>query len=230
MDSPIGVIGGLSPYSTILYYKFLVEVYREKKGVDPKIVIYSIPVQEMCRAAKEGDRQKARELLMTAFKGLRNAGAKTVLLAANTPHIFIDNELLEQAGDIEFIDIREAVLRKLEKLGISKVGLLATTSTIQNRLYQDYLESKGYKVILPNPKAQERLQQVVEKLTQGLIPDSAKLVLATLVSELTSKGAQAILYGCTELSLLIGRVKVNRPIIDSLTEHVLYTIDKLIES
>ncbi|MCE4623109.1 MAG: aspartate/glutamate racemase family protein, partial [Desulfurococcales archaeon] len=164
------------------------------------------------------------------FKGLHNAGAKTVLLAANTPHIFIDNELLEQAGDIEFIDIREAVLRKLEKLGVSRIGLLATTSTIQNRLYQDYLEGKGYRVILPNPKAQERLQQVIEKLTQGLIPDSAKLVLATLVSELTGKGAQAILYGCTELSLLIGRVKINRPIIDSLTEHVLYTMEKLIES
>lgn len=230
MESPIGIIGGLSPYSTILYYKFLVEAYREKKGIDPKIVIYSIPVQEMCRAAKEGDKHKARELLLTAFKGLRNAGAKTIVLAANTPHIFVDHQLLKQAGDIEFIDIREAVLRKLEKLKVSRIGLLATTSTIRNKLYQDYLENKGYKVIIPNPKAQERLQQVIEKLTQGLIPDSAKLVLATLVSELTSKGAQAILYGCTELSLLIGRVKINRPIIDSLTEHVLYTIDKLIES
>lgn len=226
MQRVIGLVGGLSPYSTILYYKFLVEYYREREGVDPRVIIYSIPVQEMCDAVKKGDQVGARSMLAEALEGLGKAGAGLVLLAANTPHIFIDEDLLKHAGGARFIDIREAVAWKLERLGVERVGLLATKQTLESRLYHDYLENKGYEVITPSRHGNEKLQEVIEKLTQGVIPDSSKLILATLISELTGKGAEAIIYGCTELSLLIGRVRVNKPIVDSLTEHVRYAIDK----
>lgn len=227
MSQVFGVIGGLSPYSTILYYKFLVEAYREKKGVDPRVIIYSIPIQEMCDASKQGDERRAKSLLSEAFRGLRSAGAGIVLLAANTPHLFIDESILSHLEGAVFIDIREAVARKLEKLGVERVGLLATTPTIEKRLYHDYLEENGFKVVTPSSPGQGRLQELIESLTVGVIPDNANLAVATLVSELTGKGAEAILYGCTELSLLLGRVTVNRPIVDSLTEHVVYTIEKV---
>ncbi|MEB3806992.1 MAG: amino acid racemase [Desulfurococcales archaeon] len=228
MDKIIGVVGGLSPYSTILYYKFLVEAYREKRGRDPRILLYSVPVQEMCSYVKSDNVEGARTLLSNALKALSSLGADPIILAANTPHVFLDDGIIrESIGDGEFIDIREAVLSKIKSLGVKKIGLLATKATVEKRLYHDYLEDHGIEVITPSRLSQERLDALIEKLTTGVIPGSEKLTMATIVSELVGKGAEAILYGCTELSLLIGRVSINKPVIDSLTEHVRYVIDKV---
>ena len=231
MNKLIGVIGGLSPYSTILYYKFLVEAYREKAGKDPRIAIYSIPIQEMCEAVKSNNEEKARGLLIEALTNLGRMKPSVVLLAANTPHIYLDDDLLaEHLGNSEFVDIREAVLSKINSLNVKKIGLMATKAAVDKRLYHDYLEKHGIEVITPNSYSQERLDNLIEGLTRGVIPESEKLAMATIVSELVGKGAEAILYGCTELSLLIGRISFNKPIIDSLTEHVRYTVNKILQT
>ncbi len=230
MKEPIGIIGGLSPYSTILYYKLIVEYFREKAGRDPRIIIYSIPIQEMCKAVQEEDYKKAKQLLQNAVNVLINSGSKIILLAANTPHSLLDDEIINSQHDVEFIDIREAVTRKIRELSVSRIGLLATRVTINSKLYHDHLAKWGIEVITPSEYNQDTLDSLVDSLTIGMIPESANMKLASIISEMISNGAQAILYGCTELSLLVGKIKIPIPLIDSLTEHVKYAVMRALNS
>lgn len=229
LREPIGIVGGLSPYSTLLYYKFIVEYFREKAGRDPRVTLYSIPVQEMCKHVKRGDKKEAIGLLVEAFRGLDKAGAKIALLAANTPHMFLGEALEEAKPGYPVVDIREAVARRIEKMGVSKVGLLATSATVESGIYHEYLEPMGVEVVTPGLYGQKIVDSIVDTLVEGRIPESLNLKLAQVISSLKAQGVEALIYGCTELSLLVGKIKLSIPIIDSLTEHVKLVVDKALE-
>lgn len=229
LREPIGIVGGLSPYSTILYYKFIVEYFRDKVGRDPRVVLYSIPVQEMCKYVKIGDKKGAIELLVEALKRLAEAGARIGLLAANTPHMFLSEALEEAKPEYPIVDIRRAVARRIEKMGVSTVGLLATSATVDSRIYHEYLETMGVKVVTPGPYGQKVVDSIIERLVEGRIPESLNLKLAQVISSLKARGVEALIYGCTELSLLVGKIKLPMPIIDSLTEHVKLVVDEALE-
>ncbi|MCE4620522.1 MAG: amino acid racemase [Desulfurococcales archaeon] len=229
MKEPIGIVGGLSPYSTILYYKFIVEYFRDKVGRDPRIILYSIPVQEMCKHVEKGDKKEAVGLLVEAFRGLEDAGAKIGLLAANTPHMFLKEALGEAKPSYPVVDIREAVARRIERMRVSKVGLLATRATVESRIYHEYLEPLGVEVVTPGLYGQKIVDSIVDRLVEGRIPESLNLKLAQVISSLKARGVEALVYGCTELSLLVGKIKLSILIIDSLTEHVKLVVDRALE-
>jgi aspartate racemase len=125
--------------------------------------------------------------------------------------------------------LREAVAKRTASLGVSKVGLLATRATVESGLYHDYLAKFGVNIITPGTHGQNLLDSIVDTLVTGMMPESLNLKLAQVISELKSKGVEAVVYGCTELSLLIGKVKVSIPLIDSLTEHVKLVVEKSLE-
>jgi len=223
----LGVIGGLSPYSTIVYYKLLVEGYRARAGVDPRLAIYSVPVQAMCRLMSRGDLDGAASLLAAAAEALARAGATRLILAANTPHAAL-RRLGPRPAGLDYIDIVEPVADRLEDMGVRRVGLLATAATVKHRVYHDVLEGRGIEVITPPSHAQNALDEMVSRLTEGAMSDGDKLLLASLVNQLAAKGAQAVVYGCTELSLYAGHVHSRTPIIDSLEEHVKAAVEAML--
>ncbi len=227
MAPELGVIGGLSPYSTILYYKFLVEEYRRRRGRDPRLVIYSLPVQEMCRTAGRGDFEGASRLIEEAAEAIARAGARVAILAANTPHWVLRRMPEERLRGLRFIDIVEPVAARLKSLGVRRVGLLATASTVEKRVYHDVLEPEGIEVVVPGPAGQRRLDDLVSRVVEGSMSEGDRLTLAGLVSELVGKGAEAIVYGCTELSLYVGSIRFRVPVVDSLTEHVRAAVDAI---
>ena len=170
----------------------------------------------MCRAMKSGDLEAASRLIEEAIDSLRRAGVNGVILAANTPHAAL--RLLHNPG-LHVIDIVEPVVRVVKRLGASKVGLLATASTIKYRVYHEPLEDEGVEVVVPSKPHQEALDRMVERLTEGKTREGDRLLLAQLYNHLIAMGAEAIIHGCTELSLLVGGVRTRIPVIDSLTEH-----------
>ena len=165
---------------------------------------------------KNDDLESAVSLIEESIRALRNAGADGVILAANTPHAALRR--IEEPG-VHVIDIVEPVLAAVKSIGASRVGLLATASTIKYRVYHDPLEDEGIKVIVPSEPHQKALDGMVERFTEGKMREGDRLLLAQLYNHLTAMGAEAIIHGCTELSLLVGNVKTRTPIIDSLTEH-----------
>jgi len=221
----LGIVGGLSPYSTILYYKFIVEAYRGRVGRDPELVIYSVPIQEFAARIRSGDLEGAARLLSRAFQALKASGADLYLIGANTPHAVVDRyDGLAPKG---FLDIREAVVRELEGRGYKRVGLLATNGTLKYRVYDDWLEKAGIEMVTPSSRAQQALMTAIEALARGDIGATAKAGLAQALMDLASKRVDAVVYACTELSLIADRVHVRLPVVDSLTVHALRAVEAL---
>jgi len=221
----LGIVGGLSPYSTILYYKFIVEAYRERTGRDPELVIYSVPIQEFASRIRSGDLEGAARLLSRAFQALESSGANLFLIGANTPHAVLDRyDGLSPEG---FLDIREAVVGELVRRGYKRVGLLATNGTLRYGVYDEWLDRAGIEMVTPSPRAQQALMSSIEALARGDIGAGAKAGLAQALMDLVSKRVDAVVYACTELSLIADRVHVRLPVVDSLTVHALRAVEAL---
>ena len=218
MPKLLGLIGGLGPYSTILYYKMIVEEYHSRVGEHPRLVLYSVPVQRMCRLMSRGMLDEAGKLLEEALEALARAGASIVALAANTPHAAL--RLVEPPGGVEIVDIVDPVLERLKELGAGTVGLLATGATVRYRVYHDPLEEAGFRVVTPRREGQELLDSIVSRAVEGDVRSGDARAIEALVGELAEAGAEAVIYGCTELALYKDMLSPGLPVVDSLEEHV----------
>ncbi len=228
MPRLLGLIGGLGPYSTILYYKMIIEEYYERVGRYPLLVLYNVPVQDMCRFMSQGRLSEAAELLGEAVESLARAGAGLVALAANTPHAAL--RLVEPPSGVEIVDIVEPVARRLAGMSVSKVGLLATGATVKFRVYHDPLESMGIKVVTPGSRGQELLDSIVSRAVEGNIREGDARAIGDLIRELEEAGAEAVVYGCTELALYRDKLSPGLPVVDSLEEHVRALVERMLGS
>ncbi|MCE4625017.1 MAG: amino acid racemase [Desulfurococcales archaeon] len=215
----IGLIGGLSPYSTILYYKEIVELAKKRYGSYLEIVINSVSLEKVQHYVRNGDLEGLSQYLGEAAQQLEEAGAKIIGIAANTPHI-VAPRVSKYLREAELISIVDAVAEKIRELGVSKVGLLATRATINYRLYHNALEPLGIKVITPLTFEQKVVDEVIDNLTKGLIDTRAKLRLSPIITGLVGRGARAIVLGCTELPLVFGGFRIKLPVVDSVRVHV----------
>ena len=216
----IGIVGGLSPYSTVVYYKLLVERARERMGRDPEIVILSISIDSVRELVRRGDLDALASLLGDAVRRLAAAGASVIGIAANTPHMVFP--LLEERapGNVRLVSIVKAVVDKVALLGVRRVGLLATGPTVESRLYHDALARIGVEVVTPPPRLQERLDEAIRAVSRGLLDERRGLLIGQLAGSLLARGAEALVLGCTELPLLFSGLRVRVPVVDSLEEHV----------
>ncbi len=220
----IGIIGGLSPYSTILFYDLLNREWKKRVGSEPELMIYSLPFSKMCKLLSERKFEEAKGYLERAFNSLIRGGAKIVAMPANTPHIVIDLFDVVPSG-LKFVDIREASARGLERLGVRRVGLLATKATIEYGLYQRYLGDRGFEVITPSEEEIEKLMREIIRIGAGEGGD--REVIASIIRNLKRRGAEAVLIACTELSTI--EISEEIPIVDSLRELVNYLADSALE-
>jgi len=215
----LGIIGGLSPYSTILYYKLLVEKALEKWGQHPDLIIRSIPIQRVSQLIRENNIDDLTSLLLDAARSLEKAGATLIIIAANTPHIAADR-VASGLKRARLLSILDAVWARLEPLEPRRVGLLATGATVRYRLYHEYLESRGVEVITPPRPMQKVLDDMIRNVAKGLLDTRARLKLGPIIMSLLSRQVDAIILGCTELPLLMGGLRVRVPVVDSVDAHV----------
>jgi len=208
----IGIVGGLSPESTVLYYTNIVKEYREKYGNEnyPKIIIYSISFGKFISLVEENRLREAANMLLEAVKSLHAAGADFALISANTPHMFFD--YIASNSPIPLISIIDALAETLRKDNVRKVGLLGTKFTLTGRFYVEKLKKHGIEAIIPDPEDVEIVNKIIfRELTIGLIREESKKQLEEIAKKLIRKGAEGIALACTELPLLlkgtIGKVK-----------------------
>jgi len=229
--SVIGVVGGLGPAATVFYYESLVGEYRRRGLGSPRVVIYTVPIEEMCRAARAGDVGAVAGLVGEALEVLARAGASVALVAANTPHMAWDAfaPLASRLG-LRLIHIAEPAVERLRLLGASRVGILATSGTLRAGFYQERLEGLGMEPVVPDGEGQRALDQAIEALAgaSGLRAgfDAGEVVVG-VASQLVEAGADAILVACTDISPLLGRLRgaLGVPVVDSSVEHVKAAVD-----
>lgn len=217
----IGLLGGMSWQSTVSYYQIINRVAAERLGGlhSAKIILYSIDFAELERLQHANQWAEAGSLLADAAVVLQDAGADFLVLCTNTMHRVAPD--IEARIRIPLLHIADPTARALQASGCSTVGLLGTRFTMEQDFYRNRLEGAfGLTVHVPDVASRKLVHEIIyTELCRGIISESSRTGFKQVVSELVNEGAEAIILGCTELSLLLGPEDVSVPLFDTTLLH-----------
>ncbi|WP_369752396.1 aspartate/glutamate racemase family protein [Flavobacterium sp. WC2409] len=213
----VGLVGGISWVSTMDYYKFINEgVNAELGGLNfAECIIYSLNFGDIQAVGWEN----SFELLLNACQSLKKNGVDSIVLCANTAHLFADK--LQETINLPIIHIGAETAKAINKCGFKKVGLLGTKFTMEMDFYREKLEEFGLEVLTPKKQeTRDYIQQTVkEELGVGFVNPETKKKYISIVNELVEDGAECIILGCTEIPLLISQDDFTIPIFDTTKIH-----------
>ncbi len=211
----IGIVGGLSPESTLEYYREIIEQSKRKLPpyVYPEVLIFSVNFDRFLHSDWDG-REK---VLKEAISSLLSARAEIIAMASNTPHYLLDR--LKKQFDAEFVSIVDAVAEKAIEENYRTLLLVGTKTTMTEKFYREALESRGLEVRIP-----EEVEEIHSIIFDDLVFRDLKR-RERLVEIINSYDADAVILGCTELPLAVGEKDVEMGIIDSVKEHVRRILD-----
>lgn len=213
----IGLVGGISWVSTMDYYKFINEGVNSKLGGlnFAECIIYSLNFGDI--QAKSWN--NSFELLLNACESLKRSGVDSIVLCANTAHLFADK--LQEAIKLPIIHIGIETAKAINKQGFKKAGLLGTKFTMEMDFYRNKLEEYGLEVLIPEKQeTRDYIQYTIkEELGIGFINPKTRANYISIVKELVDRGAECIILGCTEIPMLISQDDFTIPIFDTTKIH-----------
>ena len=216
----IGLIGGTSWLSIVDYYRIInQEVNQQLGGLhSAKLLLHSVDLDEFITLADAGEWLKITGWFAGIANQLHNAGARAIVLCANTPH-FIAKEL-EQLIQIPIIHIADATVHELRLQSISKTALLGTKFTMEAAFFKDKLIKQGIDVFIPNAGDRQYIHQTIfEELERGIMLPETKVRYLGIIQSLINDGADAVILGCTEIPLLIKPEDCTIPVFDTTLIH-----------
>jgi aspartate racemase len=217
----IGLIGGMSWESTIPYYRHINEAIKERLGGlhSAKVILYSVDFFEVERLQHAGDWEAAGELLAHAARALERAGADFLVLCTNTMHKVAG--AIEAAVALPLLHIADPTAQEIKRAGLSTVGLIGTRFTMEQAFYKDRLRDRhGLTVLVPHAADQAIVHQVIyDELVLGRIVPASKAEYRRVLAALVDAGAQAVILGCTEISLLVDASDATVALFDTTSIH-----------
>jgi len=228
----IGLIGGMSWESTVPYYRHVNESVKERLGGlhSAKVVLYSVDLHEVERLQHAGNWEAAGALLANAARALESAGADFLVLCTNTMHKVAP--AIEAAVRIPLLHIADPTAERIKDAGLSNVGLLGTRFTMEQDFYKDRLRDRhGLNVLIPGEQDREIVHRIIyEELCFGNVLDESRTEYRRIMAELISRGADAIILGCTEVSLLVGQCDSSVPLFDTTSIHARKAVELALSS
>ena len=216
----IGILGGMSPESTTLYYEHITRTYTARFGDYgyPEILIYSVNFQKFVDWQHNGQWQEAAQAMAEALERLHVAGADFGLIATNTMHIVFDE--VQRAVQMPLVSIIQATADSIVAAGIQSIGLLGTKFTMTEPFFRDGLERSGIKALVPEVGDQQRLNDVIyQELCRGEIRPSSRELFLEIIEGLRGRGAEGIVLGCTEIPLLVEPKDCTLPLFNTALLH-----------
>lgn len=222
MTKRIGLIGGMSWESTLVYYRLLNERIRSRLGGlhSADLLLWSFDFAEIEALQLAADWEGAASRLRDAAIRLEAAGADCLLIATNTMHKVADE--VQRAVGIPLIHIADATAHAIRAQAARRPLLLATRYTMEQDFYRGrLLERCGIEVAIPDSADRVVVHRVIfEQLCQGVIsPDSKAAYLEIIARARETDGIDSVILGCTEIGLLIGPEDLSLPIFDTTRLH-----------
>ena len=216
----IGILGGMSPESTTLYYEHITRTYTARHGDYgyPEILIYSVSFQKFVDRHRNGQWDEAAREMAGALERLRLAGADFGLIATNTMHFVFDE--VQRAVRMPLLSIMDATVEAILGAGLQSVGLLGSVFTMRERFFLDVLERSGITALVPEPGEQLRVHEVIfQELCRGEIRLESRRLFLEIIERLRDRGAQGIILGCTEIPLLLQPQHCDLPLFNTALLH-----------
>lgn len=217
----IGLLGGMSWESTVPYYQIINRCVAERLGGlhSARIVLYSVDFHDIEVLQSAGDWDRAGELLVHAAGALERAGADFLVLCTNTMHKVVP--AIEAGTGLPVLHIADATAQVIRGAGLRRVGLLGTRFTMEQGFYRDRLERQhDIEVMTPADDDRAELHRIIyEELCLGRVNPLSRERCRGIVRELSARGAEGVILGCTEIGLLLAPQDVSVPLFDTTRIH-----------
>ena len=197
----LGVIGGLGPMATAYFLQLIIQMNDanvDQEHIDT-VVISKVTIPDRTKYILDNsNKNPVQEMIMIGNK-LQEIGAEIIAIPCITAHYF--HKELERDIDIPIINALEKTAQYLKQRGIEKAGILATDGTIESNLFQNIFDRYGITCLVPEIENQKKVMCIIyNNIKAGKKVNLEEFEIVS--NELFAKGAQVILLGCTELSLI----------------------------
>ncbi|MBF0528799.1 MAG: aspartate/glutamate racemase family protein [Deltaproteobacteria bacterium] len=217
----IGILGGMSPESTLEYYRLINQEIRARRGgfSSAPLLLYSFDFAIIQKLSAQGAWEELGNLLGEKAKVLEAAGAQGLLIAANTMHLLADD--IRKMIKIPLIHIAEVTGQAILASKLDTVGLLGTKFTMEKDFYTGLLKNKfGLKVLVPSELQRQVIHDIIyDELCCGVIKTESKKIFLDIIHDMSSLGGQGFILGCTEIPLLITQEDSPWPLFDTTAIH-----------
>ncbi len=212
----LGILGGMGPYASLRFCDSLLRLSIENHGATknadfPHFLLSSLPVPDLI--ASRDDEEQTVAMAEREMRHLEAGGVDFIVLACSTMHLF--EERLKKAVTVPFLSLVTAVMERVSADGHKRVGLLGSRTTMHSVLYAAPLRRLGIETILPTADEETELVACIQDLVGRGANDMARTLLRSFVDSLHTRGAEAVILGCTELPLVIPQ-HPSIPVYDSL--------------
>ncbi len=201
----VGIIGGLGPETTAEFYLDVVFGSLQKEGSKrPPVLLWNVPLLmeiEHDLLQKATGAERYLPFLVDAAQRLEKAGADFLVLPCNTLHIFIDE--IRAAVAIPVLSIVEETTHFLQQKHIHSVGIIATTASLEKKVYENHFLEAELKHIAPPPFQQAKLGKIISNLVSGRHSNADRQFLLSIIEDFEKKNVSTVLLACTDLQLLI---------------------------
>ena len=196
----LGIIGGMGMQATEHFCRLIISMQNvqiEQEYLD-MLVYYKPSIPDRTAYIIGDNKENPLSYLLQAVQTLENSRATCLVMPCVTAHYFYDE--LADATSIPLLNIIKETANHAASTGYKKAGLLTTSGTIKAGLFTKIFNDIGISIVTPGDRDQAALMDIIYDVKKGrkMSPD----VLEYLAEKLQSKGAEAIILGCTELSLL----------------------------
>jgi aspartate racemase len=220
MHKKIGILGGMSPESTVEYYQYITHSYTDRFGDYgyPEVIIYSVSFQPYVDWPLQDRWDLVAQGLSEAAQKLEAAGADFIVIATNTMHLVFDQ--VQASVSVPMLSLLDAVGEAILARGMNTVGLLGTKFAMEKGFYQDALARKGITILVPDEKDREYVNTVIyDELVAGQIRDESRDGFVAIIKRLAERGAEGVILGCTEIPLLVSEADAGMPLFDTTAIH-----------
>ena len=217
----IGLLGGMGPESTLIYYRLLIGGVGEKlgRGVIPPMTIESIDPEVMHDYCAKGDYDGLTEFFVKLTDNLRACGCEAAAMTANTAHIVFDR--VKARASLPMVSIVETACEEAQRRGYKMLGLMGTLTTMRGSFYREPFEKAGMRVVLPTEEEKQQVaQRIAEELEFGVVKEETVRELCAVIARMKEEeDIDAVILGCTELPLALNDEVSPVPCLDTLRVH-----------
>ena len=217
----IGLIGGITWQSTLLYYQYLNEGVAKILGGrhSCKCLVESVDFADISEKQEKGQWEVLNRDMAEIAIRLQQAGAELILVCANTMHLCAD--AIKEKTSIPLLHIAEVCGAEIKRKKCKKVLLLGTKYTMELDFYKDILKNLyGIEVLVPSARKREVVHRVIyTELAKGIVSGDSKRQYLEIIEKSKTEGVEAVILGCTEIPLLIQQEDCGLPVIDTAKIH-----------
>lgn len=222
----IGMLGGMSWESSVLYYQLVNRLVREREGGlhSARCVLYSVDFAAIEKMQVEGRWDEAGDVLTDAAKALEAAGADFIVLCTNTMHKVADR--IRSSLAVPLLHIADATAEAVKSAGVGTVAFLGTDFAMSDTFYVERLAMSGLRVLIPNEADRKLVHDVIyDELCVGVVRDESREAYRQVIRRLVDEGAEGVILGCTEIELLVGQEDSPVPVFPTALLHCRAAVD-----